>query len=287
MQDGRRAYVFYATNTLYALAVLVFVTRMRRSAVSFDCDIVLLHLPLPAELLRTIQQAGIITRACALPRQVPSAYYRDCLLKLKIFELVEYDRIVYVDADAIPLQSLEHLFSLPMDKPIAAPRAYWIDKPIWTTAFLVAAPSTEMQQRLELRLLQKGHAEQFDMDILNAEFADDIQSMPEEYFALDSEWEKADRPGYFARDPDILQRLLVVHFTALAKPWSYSIAAVRRLRPDAHPAFYELREQWRDTMDEILRELSPALRLRIQLPQTLRSIRASLLAEAGFMATRQ
>ena len=280
---GRHAYVFYATCTMYALAVLVFVTLLRRSTVSTDCDIVLLHLPLPEELLRRIQQAGIVTRASEAPRQLHSSYYRDCLLKLKIFELVEYDRIVYVDADAIPLRSLERLFSLPLDKPIAAPRAYWIDKPIWTTAFLVVIPSSELKQRLELRLLQLGSEQQFDMDILNAEFANDIQSMPEEYFALDSEWEKADRPGYFAHDPDILDRLLVVHFTAFAKPWSYSVEAVRRLRPAAHPAFYELRQKWREAMNEILRELSPALRLRIKLPQLFRSIKCRLFSATGLL----
>ncbi|KAK5273380.1 hypothetical protein LTR40_013819, partial [Exophiala xenobiotica] len=37
----------------------------------------------------------------------------------------------------------------------------------------------------------------------------------------------------------------VLHFTALGKPWSFTVQGVHRMRPDAHPLFAEQFLLWR------------------------------------------
>jgi len=266
---NRQAYVFYATDNTYALAVLVFVKLLREKGETCGRDVILLHLPLAKGLLKKIRDAGIIPRAATTPRKLPHKYYRECLLKLRIFELVEYERIVYMDVDAIPLRSLGALFSMQLDLPIAAPLAYWLPHHFWTSSLLVVKPSLEIKHRLAAHVETLQDDNSFDMDIINATFANEIQTLPAEYFCLDSEWEVAARPGHFANRPDILDLILVVHFSTLAKPWRHAPQTVRRMRPGAHPAYYDFRRAWWDAMKEVLHDLPGPLRAAFRLSRLL------------------
>ena len=250
---GRRAYVFYATDSTYGIAVLVFVHQLRRLGVARGIELIVLHLPLPAWLLAAMRSLGIETRAVGPLRRVKGArYYRDCLIKLRALALAEYERIVYVDADAAPLRRLDFLFTLPLEAAIAAPEAYWLPSRLCTSALLVGQPQRGIWERIERRLESLGRERPcYDMDALNLEFGGEIERLPRSVFTLDSEWEDADRPGWLG-DPGVLRaEAAVVHFTALGKPWSHSPARTLRLRPRAHPAFHELREAWWRAREEV------------------------------------
>jgi hypothetical protein len=249
--ENRLAYVFYATNHAYAIAVLVFVRLLRRLGIRGDADLLLLHLPLPAQLVTKVREVGMVPVLVPSLPYVDYPYFKDCLVKLRIFQLIEYDRVVYVDADAVPLKSLDDLLALPFDGTIAAPRAYWLPQPLWTSALLLARPSVANWDRVSRHFAcasKKGH---YDMEILNAEFGPEISTLPARILCLDSEWEDASRPGFFGDFDDTRSRVGVVHFTAVGKPWFYSTEVVRRMRPGAHPAFYELWQMWRKTREEI------------------------------------
>ena len=73
----------------------------------------------------------------------------------------------------------------------------------------------------------------YDMGIVNHEFATDIHTLSGSALTLDSEWEDANRPGFFGDPVETYSEALVVHFTALGKPWSYTLEEVRSLRPKA------------------------------------------------------
>jgi alpha-N-acetylglucosamine transferase len=243
--------VFYATDHAYAIAVLVFVCLLQRLGVSGDADLVLLHLPLPSQLVSKLRDQGVLTVAVLALPYVDDPYYRHCLVKLRTFQLIEYDRVVYIDADAIPLRCLDDLLVLPLDGPLAAPRAYWLPQPCWCTGLLVVRPSLANWNRVSRHFNSASGNLLFDMDIINNEYAGEITTLPADTFCLNSEWEDADRPGFFGNPSDTYSRVGVVHFTALGKPWFYPIERVRRLRPKAHPIFYELWDTWRKTRDEI------------------------------------
>lgn len=250
MQGGdptsrRYAYVFYATNDSYAAAVLTVARLLRQLGVRDDIDLLVLHLPLSPPLERAIAEAGIEPRAVSPPRRVRDRAFRDSLTKLRIFELTDYDRIVFVDADAIPLRRLDYLFDIPMAGPVAAPTAYWLPQPLWTSALLVVEPSIASLGRVMRHVEAPRWMRQADMDVVNAAFAGEIQTLRPETFSLNSEWEEDGRSGHFPDPVETRARVSLVHFSALGKPWSYSLKEVRRLRPNAHPIFYELWEEWR------------------------------------------
>jgi hypothetical protein len=247
------AFVFYATDEIYAVAVMVFVHRLQDLGIRSDADVVLLHLPLSQKILQRIKRLGITARQVETVQTVKSWGFRDCLVKLRVLELAEYDRILYLDADAIPMKNLDDLLSLPITGPLAAPRAYWLPQPFWTSALFVAQPSIACWNRVKPHFAAAVRKDYLDMEIINCEFAQDIQSLPATVFCLNSEWEEGDRPGFFGDPVAAYANVSVAHFTSLGKPWTYSTADAKRLRPNAHPLFYELWDKWRTTRELILR----------------------------------
>jgi alpha-N-acetylglucosamine transferase len=247
---SRHAYVFYATDDAYGVAVLVFVRRLRQLGLAADADVLVLHLPLSPPVVARMDELGIQRREVTGFRQ-RGGYFKDSLVKLRIFELTEYDRVVYLDADALPLRNLDFLSTLPFNDPVAAPSAYWLPQPFWTTALLVVQPSEAIWNRIGPHL-ERPSARWHDMDIVNRELAGEVHPLPSGVFSLNSEWEDVNRRGYFGDPVETYGRVAVVHFTALGKPWSYSDDEVRSLRPDAHEIFVELWATWRKTRAEIL-----------------------------------
>ena len=119
--NSRLAYIFYATDYDYALSALVAINRLKELGAGPGIDFVLLHLALPKALLSKIGEFGIETREVGPLRFVHGRYFRDSLVKLRLFECVEYDRVVFMDADTLPLKNIDHLFEIPLEGEIAAP----------------------------------------------------------------------------------------------------------------------------------------------------------------------
>lgn len=247
---NRFAYAFYATSETHAIAVQVFVCLLRRLGIRDDADVVVLHLPLSPATLTRMRDLGMHTVPVPGHPRMRHRYYRYCLAKLRIFQL-DYERIVFVDVDAVPLKSLDNLFALPLKASVAAPAAYWLPQPFWTSALMLVRPSAENWERVSRHFASASEKKLYDMDIINLEFSSEIQTLREGMFCLNSEWEDTNRPGVFGDLDATYAGASVVHFSALGKPWSYSLKRVKRMRPRAHPVFYELWETWRRTRDEL------------------------------------
>lgn len=250
--SNRLAYVFYATNQAYAIAVMVMVRMLQRLGIRNDADLIVLHLPLARSILTKMREMGLTTVRVPVLPYIDYPYFKDCLIKLRILQLIEYDRLLFVDADSIPLKSLDNLLQFPFGGPIAAPRAYWLPQPFWTSALLVVRPSAANWDRVTRHFASAASKHFYDMEIVNVEFASELATLPADAFALNSEWEDANRSGFFGNFDDTYAKVSVVHFTALGKPWFYSLEEVRRLRPNAHPVFYTLWEAWHKTREEVL-----------------------------------
>ena len=252
ISKNRFAYVFYATDDKYAIAVCVAAKLVKDLSVGEGIDFVVLHLPITNFILDIMHQMDIITiQVQKLPR-VYNNYFRHCLIKLKIFTLFHYDRIVFLDAGTMPLKNLDHLFTQPFSEPIAAPRAYWLPQPFVSSLLLVVKPSLEMWNRVERYFETAYKKRYYDMEIINLEFKKEIHYLPDEYACLNSEWEDIDTPFHFGEPEKNFDTINIVHFTALGKPWSYHPKMVRKLRPNAHPIFYDLWEKWWAARNKVL-----------------------------------
>jgi alpha-N-acetylglucosamine transferase len=90
------------------------------------------------------------------------AMYADSGLKLALFSLTEYDRLIYLDSDGLVRRNLDHLFLLP-ETDLALPRAYWIDQPWYTSILLVVTPSARMADRVRAMLSDPRYIHAADM----------------------------------------------------------------------------------------------------------------------------
>jgi len=238
-----RAYAFYATGDAHAVAVLVFTRLLRRLGIQPGIDLLALHHSVSVPLVEAMGRAGITPRPVE-PIRGARGYFRDSLTKLRVFELTEYERVVFLDADAVPLQPLDRLFELDDSAAVAAPSAYWLPQPRWTTALFALRPSAELRARIAERVRTARRERRVDMDVVNAELRGEIHTLEPNSFWLNAEWEDLRRPAPFDDRDRAFAQASVIHFTALGKPWSHSSTQVRRRRPHAHPAFYELFELW-------------------------------------------
>ncbi|KAJ3041059.1 hypothetical protein HDV00_009959 [Rhizophlyctis rosea] len=187
-------------------------------------------------------------------------YYSEVMTKLLVFKLYDqYDRVIIMDSDAMLLQSIDHLFDLPDFFDVAAPRFTWGDNLEITSTMLVINLSEKLWKRVEKRLgrLEGG---EYDMDLINREFKQQMLILPGTYCTLNSFWETNSIPNFLtiSSEKNDTERLkdfyhhqaIALHFTALGKPWTFDEARAKELRPDAHPIFWEQFGKWHELKKE-------------------------------------
>ena len=73
-------------------------------------------------------EGGLLREVKSLRHYLKSdGYYQASYQKFYSFLLTEYDRVIMMDADGVPLKNLDHLFHIkfPGNVQIAAPQGYW------------------------------------------------------------------------------------------------------------------------------------------------------------------
>ncbi|WEX11178.1 glycosyltransferase [Chelativorans sp. AA-79] len=145
MNQARHAYVTLVTNADYAVGALALVRSLQRTRT--DAEIVVMHTggvdataltPLAslgarlveAELLPTSEAFNERHQRVRLHADAPftkgnkPAFHTplDNFAKLRLWQLTEYERVVFIDADAIVLRNIDRLFSYPEFS--AAPNVY-------------------------------------------------------------------------------------------------------------------------------------------------------------------
>jgi len=162
--------------------------------------------------------------------------YAECWNKLRMWEWTEFDRLVYLDADMVALQNLDHLFYLPKEAPLYAVGDCYggrTDKEerdacchfhpekrpeYFNAGFLVLSPNQRELGRMESELVKMNKqgianwrfAEQ---DFLNLYFAGRWMWLPAIYNAQK-------RIKYHHPDLWHLEDIAVLHYVD-EKPWSH------------------------------------------------------------------
>ncbi|KAF2669713.1 nucleotide-diphospho-sugar transferase [Microthyrium microscopicum] len=180
------------------------------------------------------------------------------ITKLRVFDLIQYDRVLHLDSDITLLQHLDELFTLPRTA-IAMPRAYWSDGdpsswPLTSLIMLVEPNPNELPLMVET--LKKWQTQsdyvnhkKYDMDLLNHRFGTSALVLPHRPYAmLTAEFRSHDHTTYLGYrngptqdirgkwDPDrAMKEAKLVHFSdwPLPKPWiMWPGAGLTEIQPD-------------------------------------------------------
>jgi glycogenin glucosyltransferase len=195
------------------------------------------------------------------------------LTKLNLWSLDQYERVIFLDADTLVLQNIDHLFDLPKDITFAAsPELGFPD--CFNSGFMVLSPSATTYA--ELTKLA-GEIESFDggdQGLLNVYFGDGTLGHPMQSLVSGSDAEgskrEASHPWYrlsFTYNmemhkvyrfyiPAVLRyrpQHKVLHFIGKDKPWHFLDGKVERAEDaSAYFQFYcEMVEQWWKTKRQL------------------------------------
>ncbi|KAK4939591.1 hypothetical protein LTR10_020197 [Elasticomyces elasticus] len=264
------AYVFYATNNVYACSAMINVHRLRNFFHTRHPIYLLVSRDVSSKYKAAFRERYDVTVIEHEPPPLPpspsgSNYYRGVMLKLVSFKLHRWaphvKRIIVMDADQLLLRSLDDVFTrVPEDIAISAARAYWArEDSVASTAMMMISPSESLWNRVDAALASLS-ADTDDMDFINTEFRGEMLLLPIQFLVLNSHWETGVVPKWseYSQDSAVYDAGIIdpltsifyddvymLRFTALGKPWSYTVRSVHKLRPKAHPLFAEQFLLWR------------------------------------------
>lgn len=148
------------------------------------------------------------------------------LTKIIIWQLVQYEQIIYLDADTVPLKSLDHLFekydSQKSTEVVSAPDIGWPD--IFNSGVMVIKPDLKVFEHLKkLSESENSSYDGADQGLLNEAF----------HLQGDDRFDWIRLPFVYNMTPSSLYQnnpaierffhdIHVVHFVGSIKPWLYS-----------------------------------------------------------------
>jgi alpha-N-acetylglucosamine transferase len=213
------AFVFYATLDVYACSALALINSIRKKS-TMEADFVIIYTNLKPDTLDAIKSSGVISKKVEIiPSMGHSNYYGEAMVKLRIFEMIEYKRIVFLDADSVVTRNIDHLFILPDNIIIAAPRAYWLPQPFFTSSLLVVKPCLSVFNLLT-QIYSSQRADWYDMDLLNHAFKNYVFVLPPWYSVLNGDI-SAHKNAFGIPPSDVISQTYVIHFSEYGKPWEY------------------------------------------------------------------
>ena len=119
------SYISLLTNDSYAYGIALLVESMKKVDTKYPLKVLvtnnvskatqemLLQLKVNIQLIDTISVTDEINEYNTKINAPLAATWKNCWTKFKIFDLIEYDKIVFLDADIMVLKNLDHLFELP------------------------------------------------------------------------------------------------------------------------------------------------------------------------------
>ena len=238
------AYVTLATNADYALGALALINSIKATGTDADC--VVLHTAVPEASLAPLRAAGgRLIRAELLDTsdEFNAAHARDALharaaftkgtkppfhtpldnfTKLRLWQLTEYEAVVFIDADALMLKNCDKLFAYP--EFCAAPNVYesLADFHRMNSGVFTARPSAATFAAMMDRLDRPGVFWRRTDQTFLQDFFPDWHGLPVFYNMLQYVW--FNMPALWSCD-----EIHILHFQ-YEKPWQDHDKA-DRLRP--------------------------------------------------------
>ncbi|KNC96581.1 uncharacterized protein SPPG_08165 [Spizellomyces punctatus DAOM BR117] len=178
---------------------------------------------------------------------------------LFIFNLTQYDRIVYLDTDMYPLRNMDEFFDLP-DYFLYAPRAHWLtaEQPWVTNCMMVLTPLEatllEIKNEFTDRVKKKNSA--FGMHVINYLYRNRMSILPFGTIILNGHLRgnPTDKSSHipYKTIEDAARSAYAVHFSEqpngqFGKPW---YIADRTVHGEAHPLYRRIFDNWFRGVDQ-------------------------------------
>lgn len=149
--------------------------------------------------------------------------------KLKIFELTQFDKIVYLDSDIYILQNLDHLFDCPHMSAMIAGASYpgnedWVDL---TSGIMTVQPQSHIIAEFEkvIPIVMQERQSCGDQDVLQKYYLDWV-SRPELNFgekygiiAGYAEYYEKELEYHYDNNVNDKNSIAILHFAGESKPW--------------------------------------------------------------------
>jgi lipopolysaccharide biosynthesis glycosyltransferase len=210
----------------------------------------------PASARQTLASQGWVVRDIAsIPNPVATSSqlysrYQNVFTKLRAWELVEYDKVVFLDADTVVLKSIDDLFERPTIA--AAPDFLLPDR--FNSGVMVLSPSQKQLARMLPELGRRPSYDGGDQGFLNSFF--DWYSLPVGHRLPTAYNTHHFIFQFLAAHPGLRQHVLddvkIVHYT-VQKPWRDTVFTGGaelwwRFYNRLHP---EQNQGWRDRLHAI------------------------------------
>ncbi|KAF2160068.1 hypothetical protein M409DRAFT_29515 [Zasmidium cellare ATCC 36951] len=195
------AFVFYATNDLYACSVLVNIRKLQQLGSAYPVHVLVSSSRVGEDSLSAFASENVTVHLQdVLPLRDGIFYYEDCLVKLHAFKMHILSpglrRVLILDADQLIMQNLDHLFhGIPVTD-LAAPRAYWISKDYISSTLMLIAPSDRLWSSIRDAMDSIG-PDTYDMDLINSVFGETVTMLSGEYATLNSHWDDWNLPSWY------------------------------------------------------------------------------------------
>ncbi|TPX64607.1 hypothetical protein SpCBS45565_g05778 [Spizellomyces sp. 'palustris'] len=270
------AYAAYAVYDQHVCTALALFQTIRETNPHPNIEFIVIYTEkVTKKSIDLMQAAGVKSRLVEmletqnLNRNTPNGQghvwdHRESMTKLRVFELYDYKRIIYLDSDAIVVRNIDHLFFLP-DFPLYMPRAYWLNDKQYTSILLVIQPNPYMFPKIK-EVAEKMEADgiaTYDMDVLNIAFANQAGMLPGSVELLTQDLgspsSKSSWFPWWTVDETVAQTY-AIHFSAgplgNLKPWAGNRKTIKW--PEGQHAMYRgAFDRWWDVAEKVCsRELA-------------------------------
>ena len=222
MEEGRIAYVSMITSDDFLPGLQCMVYSLKRTKTSIPIHIIMTK-QVSTLVRKKIEQLDVSVRIVEpIPNPNASSHVEGWInsgyTKLHVWNLIEFKKIVYIDADTLVLENVDELFERPC--PAAAPDTFPPDR--FNAGVMVVRPDETtfkdmMSKTSELKSYDTG-----DTGFLNAYFENwyrksEGHRLPFGYNALRTMfWLTAPKTrGYW----DAVKPLKIIHYCSSPKPW--------------------------------------------------------------------
>ena len=233
--NKKYAYVTLVTTNNYVPGIAILYESLRRVKSKYPL-ICMYNKDISKENLSRLKEIGIELRLVddiGFPKQILEhnnatnpdlgEVWKSTLTKCRVFDMVEFDKVIFCDADLLILKNIDHCFELP-HMTAALDGEYmnlWPGAPHFNSGFFVVKPEKGLMQKV-LDFAASGHIEPVipgqaisDQDILNWYYRD-WPNQREKHLSKYYNIFPPHTPACCAQD--VLNNAYFVHFVGM-KPW--------------------------------------------------------------------